>query len=279
MIDKSVYEEAVSFLSARTGGLRPDNAVILGSGLGNVSDQMTHICTVPFTQIPGFAPPYAPGHAGNLIFCRQGDSVTAVMQGRYHFYEGRSHEEVVFPVRVLWLMGARVLIATNASGGINSDFSPGDLMIIDDHIKFAPESPLRGENRDIFGTTFPDMTQAYDSGLKELAFSCARELGIQLKRGVYMYMTGPQFETPAEIRAIRLLGGDCVGMSTVPEVIAAVHMGMKVLGISLITNAAAGITGSKLTHEEVIKAGDEAKGRFSGLIMKILEGLDSGNAL
>lgn len=271
------FAEAAGFLSGVTGGLRPDIALILGTGLGELAQSLETLCTVPYARIPGFASPGAPGHAGNLIFCRQGDRTLAVMQGRHHYYEGRSMEEIVFPLRVLGMLGAGMLIVTNASGGINLDFKPGDIMLIEDHIKFAPDSPLRGENLDFLGPRFPDMTYAYTPELQEAALRAARKLGMQLKRGVYMYMTGPQYETPAEIRAIRALGADCVGMSTVPEVIAASHMGMSTLGFSLISNAAAGVTGNRLTQEEVFEAGEAAKEKFTALIVEVLKEIDIGH--
>ncbi len=277
-MNRGGYDEASGFLSSLTGGLRPDVALILGTGLGDLAQCLEEVCSVPYAMIPGFASSGAPGHAGNLIFCRSEKKILAVMQGRHHFYEGRSMEEIVFPLRVLRMLGAGTLIITNASGGINLGFAPGDIMLITDHIKFAPDSPLRGANLDFLGPRFPDMTHSYTPELQEAALRAAQTLGMQLRRGVYMYMTGPQYETPAEIRAIRALGADSVGMSTVPEVIAASHMGMRTLGFSLISNAAAGVTGNKLTQEEVFEAGEAAKEKFTALIVEVLKEIDVGHA-
>ena len=274
-----LYEKAAAHLGSRTDGLRPDIILVLGSGLGTLADRLDKLNTVPYTEIPGFLGSGAPGHAGNLVFCRSGRLTLAVMQGRHHYYEGHSMEDIVFPLRVLHMLGAHKLIITNASGGVNLDFQPGDIMLIKDHIKFSPDSPLRGENFALLGPRFPDMTEAYTPALQSAALSAAQRIGVTLRQGVYMYMAGPQYETPAEIRAIRTLGADSVGMSTVPEVIAASHMGMQSLGFSLISNAAAGITGRKLTQEEVLLAGEAAKERFTALIMEVLKEIDNGYTL
>ena len=279
MIDRAAYERSLAYLKETTGGQSPRVVLVLGSGLGQLAERFEVLKTVPYLDIPGFPLTNAPGHAGNLIFCRRGGLTLAVMQGRFHYYDGIELEPSVFPLRVLHMMGADTLLVTNAAGAVNTDFKPGQIMVMDDHIKLAPISPLRGENPDWLGPRFPDMTRAYDPGLRELAFRCAVGTGAELVHGVYVYTQGPQFETPAEIRAFRILGADAVGMSTVPEVIAAAHMGMHTLGLSLISNYAAGVTGEKLTHEEISEAGEAAKEGFSALIMNILEELDNGYTL
>lgn len=279
MIPKEQYEESLAYLRGRVGDITPDVVVVLGSGLGRLADSLEKLAVVPYRDIPGFIAPTAPGHEGNLIFCRVNGLIAAVMQGRYHLYDGLPMERIVYPHRVLHMMGAKTLILTNAAGAVSTDYRPGQIMVIDDHIKFASESPLAGENPEWLGERFPDMTERYTPALRELAFRCAGELGIELVHGIYMYTTGPQFETPAEIRAIRILGGDAVGMSTVPEAIAAAHMGMDILGLSLISNYAAGMTGEKMSLEEVFEAGEAAKGDFSALMIKILEALSDGYTL
>ncbi len=273
------YDKAAAWLREETPDFIPDVVIVLGSGLGELANKLEKIKVIPYSVIPGFETSGAPGHAGNLILCRLGALSIAVMQGRHHFYEGRTMEQIVLPLRSLFKWGAKYLVVTNASGGINLNFEPGDIMLIKDHIKFAPDSPLRGDNDDELGVRFPDMTKAYDRELGEIAVECADRVGLSLKKGIYMYMTGPQFETPAEIRALRTLGADAVGMSTVPEVIAAAHMGMRTLGMSLVTNAAAGVTGNPLSHEEVLEAGEKAKEKFSGLIIEILKEIENGHTV
>ena len=273
------YDKAAAWLREETPDFTPDVVIVLGSGLGELANKLEKEKVIPYSSIPGFEASGAPGHAGNLILCRQGELRIAVMQGRHHFYEGRTMEQIVLPLRAFYRWGAKYLIVTNASGGINLNFEPGDIMLIKDHIKFAPDSPLRGDNDDELGVRFPDMTTAYDKKLGDIASECAERVDIALKKGVYMYMTGPQFETPAEIRALRTLGADAVGMSTVPEVIAAAPMGMRTLGMSLVTNAAAGVTGNPLSHEEVLEAGEKAKEKFSNLIIEILKEIADGHAV
>lgn len=262
----SDYEAAAKAAADRLGDFRPEIAMVLGSGLGSMAALAEDPIVIPYNEIPGFQVSTAPGHAGQLVCgVLQGKKV-AIMQGRLHAYEGYSFEEVCFPLRVLFLLGCRKLVITNAAGGVNFDYKVGDICLITDHIKFFMDSPLRGQNIPEFGTRFPDSTHLYTPALQALAKDVAKDQGLDLAEGVYMYFPGPSYETPAEIRAIRVLGGDLVGMSTVPEVIAAGHCGMDVLGFSLVANAAAGITGEALSEQEVLDAAEAAKERFSRLI-------------
>ncbi|GHV06130.1 purine nucleoside phosphorylase [Clostridia bacterium] len=244
-------------------------AMIMGSGLGFIGDLVENPIAVPYAEVPHLKPSTAPGHAGRFVFGTLGGKSVAVMQGRVHFYEGNSFEEVAFGVTVLALIGCKTLIVTNASGAVNLSYMPGDIMLITDHIKLCGFSPLHGQN--LYGDRFPDMSDTYSPGLQALAGLAAVSLQIELKEGVYMLFTGPQYETPAEIRAARLLGADAVGMSTVPEVIAARHMGMQILGLSLICNMAAGVRDQRLSEEEVLESAARAKPYFSKLILKCLE--------
>lgn len=260
------YEKAAAAAAEKLGDFRPEIAMVLGSGLGSMADLAEDPIIIPYGDIPGFQVSTAPGHAGRLVCGILSGKRVAIMQGRLHAYEGYSFEEVCFPLRVLSLLGCKTLIITNASGGINLSYQVGDICLITDHIKFFMDSPLRGQNIPEFGTRFPDSTHLYTPRLQELAKKVARDQGLSLQEGIYMYFPGPSYETPAEIRAIRILGGDLVGMSTVPEVIAAGHCGMEVLGFSLVSNAAAGITGEALSEQEVLDAAEAAKERFSRLI-------------
>ena len=260
------YKTAAEAVKARLGGVVPEIAMVLGSGLGDMAELAKEPVVIPYHEIPGFAVSTAPGHKGQLVFGTLEGKAVAVMQGRLHAYEGYSFEEVCFPLRVLWLLGCRKLVITNASGGVNLDFRVGDICLITDHMKFFMDSPLRGKNIPEFGPRFPDATRLYTPRLQEVARKVAGDREIPLVEGVYMYFPGPSYETPAEIRAIRTLGADLVGMSTVPEVLAAGHCGMEVLGFSLVSNAAAGITGQALSEQEVLDAAAAAKERFSGLI-------------
>lgn len=265
------YEHGAEVIRARLGAFTPEIAMILGSGLGDMAELVREPVAIGYEEIPGFARSTAPGHRGRLVFGRLAGKNVAVMQGRFHSYEGYSFEEICFPLRVLWLLGCKKLVITNAAGGVNLEYQVGDICLITDHIKFFMDSPLRGANLPEFGPRFPDSTHLYTPALQTMAMDVAREQGLALRQGAYMYFPGPSYETPAEIRAIRLLGGDLVGMSTVPEVICAGHCGMQVLGFSLVTNAAAGITGQTLTEEEVLEAGEAARERFSRLISGCVE--------
>ena len=235
--------------------LEPRVAAVLGSGLGAFADELRDRVEIPYGEIPGWPPSTAVGHAGRLVLGRLEGVETAVMSGRAHLYEGYSPQQAVFGVRVLARMGARSLVLTNAAGGINLDYRRGALVLISDHINMQGANPLTGPNDDSLGPRFPDMSEAYPARLREIARECAREIGVTLSEGVYAAVAGPNYETPAEIRALRVLGADLVGMSTVPEVIAANHMGLRVLAISCVTNMAAGILQQKITHEEVLETG------------------------
>jgi len=266
----AMYRKAADFIEGRIQE-RPQIAIILGSGLGPLADEIQHPVEIDYGDIPGFPKTTVKGHAGKLIYGILGGKRVLAMKGRFHYYEGHEIAQVVFHIRVFKLLGISDLIVTNAAGGINTSFRPGDLMLITDHISFFAPSPLRGENPDEFGPRFPDMCNAYDPELIALAAEIGKKRGISLKQGVYAFAQGPMFETPAEIRAFRALGADAVGMSTVPEVIMARHCGIRVLGISCITNMAAGILGQKLDHMEVIDTAKKVEKDFSGLVADILE--------
>lgn len=265
------YKESAEYIKARLNGFIPKTAMILGSGLGYLGDEVENAICVDYKDIPHFKASTAPGHKGRLVFGKLEGKDVAVMQGRMHHYEGYSYEETAYAVRVLRLLGCDTLIITNAAGCVRADWQAGDLMLITDHIKLFSESPLRGENLPEFGVRFPDASKLYTPELRETARSCAKRLGTELREGVYFYCYGPQYETPAEIRAVRALGGDAVGMSTAPEVIVAAHCGMKVLGISLLSNMAAGMLDQPLSEQEVIDAGIVAKDKFSNLIRACLK--------
>ena len=264
------YRQSADFLQKKLGTFRPKVAMILGSGLGFLGDQVENAIVVPYREIPHFKASTAPGHKGQLVFGMLEGQPVAVMQGRMHHYEGYSYEEVAYAVRVLHLLGCDTLVVTNAAGCVNTDWKAGDLMLIADQMKFFLESPLRGKNLSQFGPRFPDASKLYTPTLRALARSAARELGIDLKEGVYMYFPGPQYETPAEIRAARILGADVVGMSTAPEVIVAGHCGMQVLGFTLCTNMAAGILDQPLSEQEVLDAAEACKEKFSQLVRACL---------
>lgn len=264
------YQESAQAIRDRIGGFVPKCAMVLGSGLGYLGDVVEDPIAIPYSQIPHFKASTAPGHKGQLVFGKLAGQPVAVMQGRMHHYEGYSYQEVAYGVRVLRLLGAETLFVTNAAGGVNLDFKPGDLMLITDQIKIFLESPLRGENLPEFGVRFPDSSYLYTPALQDLARQEAKALGIGLREGVYMYFPGPQYETPAEIRMARLLGADAVGMSTAPEVIVAGHCGMEVLGLTLVSNMAAGVLDQPLTEEEVLTAAAQAKEKFSALLLACL---------
>jgi purine-nucleoside phosphorylase len=263
-------EYASTFLLEQTL-LRPQIGVVLGSGLGAFADEMSDAVRVPYSQIPSFPQSTAMGHAGQMVIGKSGDVVVAAMQGRVHLYEGYSAEQVAFPVRVLGRMGIRALIVTNAAGGINTKYTQGALVVISDHINLQGQNPLVGANDERLGPRFPDMTQAYWKPYREMALKAARRLGKTVHEGVYAGLLGPSYETPAEIRYLRAIGADLVGMSTIPEVITARHMGMKVLGISCVTNMAAGILDQPLNHQEVLDTAERVKGDFVGLLRAVLE--------
>nr|WP_275297827.1 purine-nucleoside phosphorylase [Clostridium sp. YIM B02551] len=273
MIDLNIkIKEAGDFILSKTK-YKPEIALILGSGLGAIGDKIEDAEYYNYNEIPHFPVSTVEGHAGRLVIGKlQGKSVVA-MQGRFHFYEGYKMNEVTFPVRVMKLLGVETLIVTNAAGAVNTSFKPGDLMLISDHINLSGDNPLIGRNLNDFGPRFPDMSNAYDKDLREKAKDIASSLNLTLKEGVYTMMSGPTYETPAEIRMIRVLGGDAAGMSTVPEVIIAKHQGMKVLGISCMTNMAAGILDQPLSHEEVMETSEKVKNTFISLMNNIIKSL------
>ena len=256
-----------------------ETAVILGSGLGGFEEVLIDPVEINFGEIPDFPVSTVPGHAGRLIAGTLRDKRVLVMSGRVHSYEGYSMDKVTLPVRVMSLMGVKTLIITNAAGAVNESFQPGDFMLIDDFINLSGRNPLRGKNLDRFGPRFPDMTYAYDRELREIAIREAQKLGMDIKSGVYCFMNGPSFETPAEIRMVRILGADAVGMSTVPETIVARHSGMRVLGISCLTNMAAGILATPISHEEVQAVGEAVKAGFRQLVEGIIDSLPREESL
>ena len=265
-------ENTVKYLKEKTNNFNPETGIILGSGLGELADEYCDYA-VPYSDIPNFIKSTVKGHKGRLVFAEINNKKTVLMQGRNHFYEGHSMQEITFPVKVMKALGVKTLILTNAAGAVNESYKPADLMIITDHINHMGSNPLIGPNDDTLGERFPDMTEVYKKDLIELAEKSANKLGMDIQKGVYWANLGPSYETPAEINMIRKLGGDAVGMSTVPEAIVANYCGMDVLGISCITNAASSETSGKLSHEEVIEAANTAKAKFKALIIEILKNL------
>lgn len=265
------YQQSAHYIRSHMGERTPRVAMILGSGLGYLGDLVEDAVAIPYGDIPHFQVSTAPDHKGRLVIGTLSGRPVAVMQGRMHHYEGYSYEEVSYAVRVLHLLGCTTLVVTNAAGCVRTDWEAGELMLITDHIKLFSQSPLRGPNLPEFGTRFPDMSHLYTPRLQQIARTVAQAQGITLREGVYFYCYGPQFETPAEVRAARILGGDAVGMSTAPEATAAGHCGMEVLGFTLLSNMAAGILDQPLHEQEVIEAGIQARERFSRLIFGCLE--------
>jgi len=264
------WNETRDFLEGKMQA-RPEIGLILGSGLGVLADEIENKVAIPYDEIPNFPTSTVEGHAGQLVFGTLEGKQVVAMQGRFHFYEGYSMEMVTFPVRVMKAIGVETVIVTNAAGACNESFEPGDLMLITDHINFFGTNPLIGKNVSEFGPRFPDMSKPYDPELVALAQATADELGIRVRQGVYFGNTGPTYETPAEVKMARLLGGDVVGMSTVPEVIVARHSDMRVLGISCVSNMAAGILDQPLNHEEVIETTERVKGHFLSLVRGTLK--------
>jgi purine-nucleoside phosphorylase len=250
--------------------MEPRIAIVLGSGLGAFADEFDDAVGIPYPEIPGFKQSTAQGHAGRLVIGSVDSVPLMAMQGRVHYYEGYSLEEVTFPIRTFKLLGVKTLILTNASGGINVELGQGALMVLSDHVNLMGDNPLRGPNDDRFGPRFPDMTAVYARDLQEFVVEEAKTIGVQLRRGIYGALSGPSYETPAEIHLLRNLGADAVGMSTVPEAIVARHMGMDVLGISCITNMAAGIGDEPINHEEVMATGDSVREIFALLLRRVV---------
>lgn len=249
---------------------QPRVAVVLGSGLGDFADTLQDAVRIPFSEIPGFPQTTVEGHTGALVFGRKGGRFIAVLQGRIHYYEGYSQREITLPIRVLAAIGVKTIVLTNAAGGINKRYKPGDLMLICDHINFSGSNPLIGPNLDAFGPRFPDVSDLYNAELRQDVKELSAFLGIPLWEGVYLMVSGPNYETPAEIRMFERLGADAVGMSTVPEALVAAHCGMKVVGISCITNMAAGVLPQKLDHSEVIETAAKVKRKFQMLISDLV---------
>ena len=254
----------------RKTDFRPETAIVLGSGLGGYGERVQVEAEISYHEIEGFPVSTVAGHKGRFLFGHVGNTSVVLMQGRVHYYEGYDMEEVVLPIRLMGMLGAKRILLTNAAGGINLNFKPGDLMLITDHISSFVPSPLRGANIDELGPRFPDMSRVYDPGLCDKVRQAARELNLSIQEGIYLQTSGPNYETPAEIRMFRSLGADAVGMSTVCEAIAARHMGMEVCGISCITNMAAGILDQPLNHQEVQQTADLVKEKFENLVTGVL---------
>lgn len=262
-------EQAAQYIRSKTS-LVPEVALVLGSGLGPFADGIQDAVRISFSDIPHFPRPSAQGHAGKLVIGKVGDVAVAAMQGRVHYYEGLPLRDVIFPMRVFGRLGVKAAIITNAAGGINTSYKQGALVVLSDHINLQGSNPLIGPNDDRFGSRFPDMTRVYWKPYRQAALEEAKKLDINVAEGVYLAVTGPSYETPAEIRAFRTWGADVVGMSTVSEVIAASHMGIRVLAISCVTNMAAGILDQPLNHQEVLETGERVKGSFMALLKAVL---------
>lgn len=264
--------EAVAAIRERTDHM-PEIGLILGSGLGDLAEQIADATVIPYGEIPHFPVSTVAGHAGRLVIGRLEGKTVVAMQGRFHYYEGYSMAQVAFPVYVMKFLGAKVLIVTNAAGGMNKAFQPGDLMLIVDHLNFTGDNPLIGPNDDELGPRFPDLSRAYDPELIALAEQKARDLGIRVQKGIYAGISGPNYLPPAELVMLRRLGGDAVGMSTIPEVIAAAHCGLRVLGISCITDMAIGEELEPLTHEQVVAVAERTKPKFTALVRAVVAGV------
>ena len=263
-------KQSADYIKSVTGDIKFDIAMVLGSGLGDMAETLGEVVYIPYSDIPHFPVSTVPGHKGRLaIGILEGKRVIC-MQGRFHYYEGWTMQQCVYPIQVFKMLGINNLMLTNAAGCVNTAWQPGDLMVITDHIKIMGDSPMRGPNCDELGPRFFDMSHTYDKNLQQVAHTAASKLGFSLRDGIYMLFGGPQFETPAEVRMARMLGADAVGMSTVPEAIAASQMTMKVLGISCITNMGAGILDQPLNHEEVLETGEKVKSRFQALVREIV---------
>ena len=272
-MESKIYEKLLKCKEAvrKVTDFEPDVALVLGSGLGNYAENIKIEAEIPYSDIPGFPVSTVPGHAGKFIFGYLGDVKLVCMKGRVHFYEGYDVHDVVLPARLMKLLGAKILFLTNAAGGMGDGFGPGNLMLITDHISCFAPNPLIGQNADELGPRFPDMSEVYDKDLQDIIRSVAKENAIDLKEGVYAQLTGPSFESPAEIRMLKMLGASAVGMSTVNEAIAANHMGLKICGVSCISNLAAGISDVPLCHEEVQEAADKAAPLFTKLVTESIK--------
>lgn len=266
-------QETINLINEKTNNLKPEVGIILGSGLGDFVNNFSYI-SIPYSEIPNFETSTIQGHVGKLAFInakQNKNSSLIIMQGRYHFYEGHSMDKIVYPIKVMKKLGVKTIIITNAAGAVNKKLKPSDLMIIEDHINFMGTNPLIGKNDESLGTRFPDMSEVYNKILIKLAQTCAQELGIKIKKGIYAACPGPSYETPAEVNMFKKLGADALGMSTVPEAIVANYCGISVLGISCISNYASGVQKTPLSHQEVIETTNIAKDNFQSLLLKILE--------
>lgn len=264
--------ETLDYINTFTDYFKPEIGIILGSGLGELADKYCEYA-IPYSHIPNFTQSNVEGHKGQLVFANIEGRSVVMMQGRIHYYEGYSMEQITYPIKVMKELGVKTIILTNAAGAVNKSFRPGDLMLITDHINFMGENPLRGKNDEHFGVRFPDMSEIYNKNLIKIVDAAAKLLNINLKHGVYFASSGPSYETPAEINMARILGADAAGMSTVPEAIVANYCGMNVIGISCISNYASGVSSKKLTHQEVIQTTQEVKDKFSALILKVLRNI------
>jgi purine-nucleoside phosphorylase len=267
-------EHAARIVRARVNQ-EPRVAVVLGSGLGGFADDFEEAVAIPYGEIPGFVPSTAQGHAGRLVVGKVGQVPILAMQGRVHYYEGYTLEEVTFPIRTFKLLGIKTIVLTNAAGGINVELSQGALMVISDHLNLMGVNPLRGPNDERFGPRFPDMSTVYSPSLQEIVIEESRAMGVEVRRGIYAALSGPNYETPAEIHLLRNCGADAVGMSTVPEAIIARQMDMEVLGISCITNMAAGISDEPINHDEVMETGNRVRSTFTQLLRRVVDRLTS----
>ncbi|MBN2723852.1 MAG: purine-nucleoside phosphorylase [Deltaproteobacteria bacterium] len=271
-----IYEQlqkTIDYIREHTDGFVPELGLILGSGLGDFADTLENSVRIPFGDIPGFSVSTVSGHAGVLVCGISGGKKVAIMQGRVHYYEGHEMEKVIFPARTLVMMGCKTLIITNAAGGISPSLAAGDLCLITDHLNYMGTNPLRGPNDSRLGARFPDMSDIYSKKLREQVLAIAASSGITLKEGVYAAMPGPTYETPAEISMLKTVGASMVGMSTVPESLAAHHMGASIIGISCISNLAAGISPVPLTHDEVKETANRISAVFKKLIQEIISGI------
>lgn len=265
-------QETLSYIRTKTNA-KPKVGVILGSGLGSFVKDIEVQCTLPYKEIPHFSPPTVEGHSGNLIFGKTGSQSIVILQGRNHFYEGHSMDSVVFPTRTLALLGIETLILTNSAGGFGEDMQPGDFMIIEDHINLMGTNPLMGPNIKELGPRFPDMSEAYDKRLVQVMEQVLQKQGTRFHKGIYCGVSGPTYETPAEVRYLKLIGGKAVGMSTVPEAIAANHLGLRVAALSCITNLAAGISTQKLSHDEVTETARRVELQFSSFLQEFISNI------
>ena len=266
------FKETLNFINSKTNNFQPEIAVVLGSGLGVFCENLEGV-SIKYSDIPHFGTSSVLGHKSELLFCDIEGKKCAIMQGRFHYYEGNTIQICTYPIKILRMLGAKNLIVTNASGGINSNLNIGDIMMIVDHINLMGDNPLIGPNEEILGERFPDMSNIYTLELQETAKKCANELNIDLKEGVYIAVSGPSYETKAEIRAYKMMGADAVGMSTAPETIVSNYLGMKTVAFSLITNMAAGITDNKLNHNEVLEIGKKSGGKLCSLVRSMIKNI------